>query len=206
MAFKFFRQETKEDKFWKWFQKNEEIFYNQIENLEVRESLFMDLSKSLSKVHSSFAYEFSPIQANGLREMMISAEGDRKLFPTVEQLILKAPVLNNWKFIAFRQRVKGDEFSIEYGGIKIGYCDLYFRFFEQKDQLGIELNIKNFDNKGQTQDAIYILLDGLLGEYDVTTKIDWIDWVKLDENNIENLSPIVELRTLIDRRKIDNPY
>ena len=82
-----------------------------------------------------------------------------------------------------------------------GYSDLYFRHTEQNEQLGIELNIRNFDDQGQTKNAIYILLDGLLGEYDVTTGIDWIEWVKLDESNIENLNPIIHLREIIDRRK-----
>lgn len=51
------------------------------------------------------------------------------------------------------------------------------------------------------QNAIYVLLDGLLGEYDVTMNIDWIEWVKFDENNIENLDKLTELRYLIDSRK-----
>ena len=201
MAFNLFGQKSEEDKFWNWFQKNEHIYFHEIENLEVRESIFDDLSKHLSKVNSDLAFEFSPIHDNGKRELMISAEGIKELFPIVEKLINKAPKLQNWNLIAFRQRIPGDDFSLEYGEFKIGYSDLYFRHSEQNEQLGIELNIRNFDDQGQTKNAIYILLDGLLGEYDVTTGIDWIEWVKLDESNIENLSPIIHLREIIDRRK-----
>ena len=63
------------------------------------------------------------------------------------------------------------------------------------------MNVRNFDESGTMQNAIYVLLDGLLGEYDVTINIDWIEWVKLDENNIDNLLPLIELRDIVDNRK-----
>ena len=81
-------------------------------------------------------------------------------------------------------------------------CLLYFRYQDgEYGNIGIELNIRDFDGNGQSQNAIYILLDGLIGEYDITMGIDWIEWVKLDESNIENLNPITQLRTLIDSKK-----
>lgn len=69
------------------------------------------------------------------------------------------------------------------------------------DELGIELNIKGYDETGKMQNAIYILLDGLLGEYDVTMTVDWIDWKKLDENEKENLQKLIKLRDLVDAWK-----
>ena len=134
-----------------------------------------------------------------MREFTISAEGMKELFPIVEKLIEKAPKLKNWKFNAFRQRIPGDDFEIQYGDLKIGYSDIYYRSENDNGKLGIELNIKDYNGNGQTQNAIYILLDGLIGEYDVTTKIGWIEWVKLDKNEIKNLKPIIELRNEIDK-------
>jgi hypothetical protein len=199
MGFSIFNKETKEEKFWKWFEKNQETYYSEIENLEIREKIFNELSKNLKKINEDLVFEFSPIHENNIREFTISAEGIEDLFPIVEKLIEKAPKLKNWKFNAFRQRIPGDEFEIQYGDLKIGYSDIYYRSKDDNGKLGIELNIRNFDGKGQTQNAIYILLDGLIGEYDVTTKIGWIEWVKLNENEKENLKPIIELRNEIDK-------
>ena len=198
MSFSIFNKESKEEKFWNWFEKNQETYYSEIENLEIREKIFNELSKNLKKINEDLVFEFSPIHENKIREFTISAEGIKDLFPVVEKLIEKAPKLKNWKFNAFRQRIPGDEFEIQYGDLKIGYSDIYYRSEDDNGKLGIELNIRNFDGKGQTQNAIYILLDGLIGEYDVTTKIGWIEWVKLDENEKENLNPIIELRNEID--------
>ncbi len=156
----------------------------------------------LKKVHQDLVFEFSPIHENGIREFTVSAEGIKELFPTVEKLIEKAPKIENWQFNAFRQRIPGDEFEIQYGDFKIGYSEIYFSYVDgEYGKLGIELNIRDYDGNGQTQNAIYILLDGLIGEYDITMGIDWIEWVKLDESNIENLNPITSLRTLIDQKK-----
>ena len=199
MSFSIFNKESKEEKFWNWFEKNQETYYSEIENLEIREKIFNELSKNLKKINEDLVFEFSPIHKNNIREFTISAEGIKDLFPVVEKLIEKAPKLKNWKFNAFRQRISGDEFEIQYGDLKIGYSDIYYRSEDDNGKLGIELNIRNFDGKGQTQNAIYILLDGLIGEYDVTTKIGWIEWVKLNENEKENLKPIIELRNEIDK-------
>jgi len=201
MSFTLFGQMSKEDKFWNWFVKNEQIYYHQIENLEVRESIFNDLSNRLFKIHSDLAFEFSPIHENGIREFTISAEGLKEQFSIVEKLIDKAPSMEKWKFNAFRQRIPGDDMTIEYDNFKIGYADLFFRFTEMDNILGIELSIRNFKDDGETKNAIYILLDGLIGEYDVTMGIDWIEWIKLDESIIEDLYPITDLRTVLDNRK-----
>lgn len=199
MSFSIFNKESKEEKFWNWFEKNQETYYSEIENLEMREKIFDELTKNLKEINEDLVFEFSPIHENNVREFTISAEGIKDLFPVVEKLVEKAPKLKKWKFNAFRQRILGDEFEIQYGDLKIGYSDIYYRSEDDNGKLGIELNIRNFDGKGQTQNAIYILLDGLIGEYDVTTKIGWIEWVKLNENEKENLKPIIELRSEIDK-------
>lgn len=203
MGFSLFNKQSKEDKFWSWFIKNQETYYNEIENSEIQRALFNDLSAKLQSVHQDLVFEFSPIHENGTREFTISAEGIKELFPTVEKLIQQAPEIENWQFNAFRQRIPGDEFEIHFGEVNIGYSDLYFRYVDGAyGELGIELNILDYDGSTQMQNAIYILLDGLIGEYDMTMGIDWIEWVKLDEANRENLNPITNLRTLIDRKKI----
>ena len=170
-----------------------------MENLEIREKIFNDLSTELKKVHQDLVFEFSPIHESGIREFTISAEGIKEVFSIVERLVEKAPKIENWQFNAFRQRIPGDEFEIQYG---VGYSDIYLRYVDgEYGKLGIVLNIRDFDDSGQSKNAIYILLDGLIGEYDITMGIDWIEWVKLDESNIETLNPITSLRTLIDQKK-----
>jgi hypothetical protein len=199
MLFSIYNKETKEEKFWNWFEENQETYYSESVNLEVREKIFDELSENLKKVNEDLVFEFSPKHKNNTVEFTISADGIKEIFPIVEKLIEKAPKLKNWKFNAFRQPVPGDDFTINYGDLKIGYSDIFYRSQTNNGKLGIELNIKNYDGKGRTQNAIYILLDNLIGEYNVVTKIDWIEWVELKENEITGLKPLTELRKEIDK-------
>lgn len=204
MAFSLFDKQSKEEKFWDWFSKHQDTYYEQIENLEVREKIFNKLLSELKKVNSLLVFEFSPIHENGIREFTISTEGIEEIFPIVVNMMKKAPKIEKWQFNAFRQRIPGDDFEIRYGNLKIGYPDIYFRYQDgQYGEIGVELNIRDYDGEGHTQNAIYILLDGLIGEFDVTMGIDWFEWVRLDESNIENLNPITSLRALIDQKKTD---
>lgn len=187
MGFSLFSKKSKEEKFWEWFSKNQSTYYSDIENKEYQGRFFNELSTELQKINPELVFDFIPIHKNGIREFTISAEGAKKIFPIVTELINQAPKLKNWQFNAFRQRIPGDNFSIKYDDIEIGYSDIYFRYSKDVDKIGVELNIRDYDGEGETQNAIYILLDGLIGEYDVTMGIGWIEWVKLDESNIDNL-------------------
>ena len=116
-------------------------------------------------------------------------------------LFLKAPKITNWEIIAFRQRLPIEYDSVKYGDINLSYDDVYFRYSNESDKIGVELNIKNYSEVTEFNQAIYLLLDGLLGEYDVETKLSWIQRKVLDETQIENLFRFVELRDLVDATK-----
>ncbi len=199
LMFNVFSNSKKENRFWEWFMKNQDTYYNKIEDLEVREKIFDDLSNELHKIHEDLVFEFSPIHKNGNREFTISADGLKELFPYVENLVKAAPKLNNWKINAFRQPVPGDGLQLQMGEWKVSYSDIFFRYADDNDKIGIELNIRGYDSTGSSQNAVYILLDGLIGEYNVVTKISWIDWVKLDEAKADSLIPLIELRDLIKK-------
>lgn len=200
LSFNIFKSNPEED-FWKWFEKNEKFIYENVENNDQQEKLFDEISSRLHKIDKNLVFEFSPIHENKIREFSISADGLKESFPAVEKLIAISPKIKNWQLNAFRQRVPGDDWTLDFGKFKIGYNDIYFRHSISNNELGIELNIRNYDESAQMINAIYVLLDGLLGEYDVTMNIDWIEWVKLDENNVENLDKLTALRDLIDSRK-----
>jgi len=197
---KLFKTDNKKD-FWKWFTQNQEEIYRFEGNQEL---IFEQISKKLKDIDGNLVFEFSPVHANGIREFSISADGIKASFPNVTDLIGKAPALQNWKFNAFRQRVPGNDISVKFGnGVQVGYADIFFRYAEEEDKIGIELNIRNYapENK-QIKNAVYILLDGLIGEYDTETRISWMDFVILDEAKVPALYPLTHLRDLVDLLKI----
>lgn len=192
---------NKIEKFWNWFIANEHTFYYGTEEDVLREGLFLELDTKIKEISDALTFEFSPILEGEVKHLTISADGIKEAFPIVIDLVDKAPEHPHWEFIAFRQRVDTVDLSIQMGDVQLEVSDIYFRFAEVDDTLGIELNIRNFKNTDQEKLALFILLDSLIGEYDVVTQIGWIEWVALDEDKTEILSPFARLRDLVDKRK-----
>ena len=101
MTMTLFAKDTKEQAFWKWFEKNQEDLFHFEKN---REAVFDRLAKALKKVHDDLTFEFSPVRENGTREFVISAGGIKTAFPSVEALHASAPKLPKWTILKYRQR------------------------------------------------------------------------------------------------------
>ncbi len=196
-----FCKSSPETNFWNWFKKNEKYIYDNIDSKELQLELYDKIRNELVKVDSNLAFNSSPILENGKREFTISADGLKESFVSVENLVKQSPKFKNWNIIAFRQRIGNDNLGIRYNDYEISYDDLYYKSSINEGLYGIDLYIKNFDGSGQMQNTIYILLDALLGEYDTTMRIDWIEWYSLNEEDLSNFKHIIELRKEIDNRK-----
>jgi hypothetical protein len=193
------KSNDREKQFWEWFTVNRTRLYEQKEQ---QKKLFDELTEQLHMVDPNLMFEFSPIRSDGIREFTVSADGIKQYFPIVESLVSKAPHIDKWKINAFRQRVPGDDMAIEYDdSVKVSYDNIYFRYAHDSGKIALELNVENLIDSPNFKNAVYILLDGLIGEYDMETQISSIDFVLLDTNNINNLSPLVALRTLVDKNK-----
>lgn len=197
-----FNKQAKIDRFWNWFSKNQQSYFNRLDHPKTQDQLVREIWAALRKVHPKLVFYFGQIRENGTREFIISAEGRKSIFPLVDLLVMAAPKFENWEFISFRQRCPGEDLEIQFGNVLMKYSDIYFRHNDgEYGDIGIELHVRNFNKKKSYYGAVYLLLDSLLGEYDVTMGINWIEWVKLDESNMATLEPITRLRTLVDTKK-----
>lgn len=168
--------ETKEARFWNWFQKNSDRLYH-FERDQQR--VFDDLSQELAKVNPGLVFAFGPTK-NGAREIIISADGISSIFPAVRSLVAAAPKMSAWKVIAFRPRV-GATTSVQFEGHTVAPTDMWYRSMREGNKLGIVLYIRGYSKsmERQFQSAAFLHLDNALGEYDVATKIGSIDFKPL---------------------------
>lgn len=202
MTFNFTSCRDKDVDFWNWFSKNQTELYHYEKDQQI---LFDELTKRLKSIDSNLTFEFSPIHNDSIREFTISADGLKESFPTVIRLVEKAPKIPKWKINAFRQRVPGDGIQIVYDdSLKISYNDIYFRYAENSGKIDLELNIKNYKKESGFDNAVFILLDALIGEYDMETRISGIDRKLLDDSMLDSLHRIVELRDIVDNLKKKN--
>ena len=189
---------SKEVQFWEWFAQHQEALYLADENaLE----LLQLLNQELGKVCPDLTFELSTAADEVTKILCISADGMKVHFPAVIDLVKEAPSFQNWTIRAFRQRIPNDGIAIALGDLELSYDDLYFLYNDDYDTINIEIHARGYEDSNTFISAIFVLLDALLGEYDVATQISTIEWKELDEDNIPHLSPFVLLRGLIDLHK-----
>lgn len=181
---------------WKWFQKNEDMIFNFEKDTE---NTFDKLSLALSKVDPELTFEFSPIRENGKREFVLSAGGIKKSFPSVELLFNSAPELKQWTIVKFRPR-RTPLNDLTFGGVSIKADDVYYNIYKDEDKLGVVLFFDNYSDKEHTTygNLGYLFLDEALGEYDVETKLGFIEFHNKSSEHFDGAKPIRELATQVD--------
>jgi hypothetical protein len=185
-----------EDDFWKWFKKNQQMIFH-FEN--DTERTFDKLSAELSKVDPQLTFEFSPILENGTREFVISAGGIKSSFPSVEKLVDSAPDLEQWKIVKFRPRrlLLND---LNYGGVSVRADDVYYNLYKDGEKLGVVLFFDEYNEELHDVygDIGYLFLDEALGEYDVETKIGFIEFHGKSSEHFKNAKQIKYLASQVD--------
>lgn len=138
-----------------------------MENPKEKEQLQSDLLTKLNDYCEGLFYEIGGLP-EGKANLIITAEGDVKLFKDVEKLIGKAPKLDKWEFIAFKPPM-GTDFKINYEGLELDPNNLWFlplKNTEEPDSIGLRVGFQNFNSDKEKLyiSAIYIILDSVLGE------------------------------------------
>jgi hypothetical protein len=197
-----FNLKTKEQKFWDWFSERSNQYFDFDKD---QERLFNELKLRLNKINEDLTFEFGPISQNKQREFIISADGIKKSFPDVIKLVAAAPEFSNFKIIAFRQPHL-DFTQINYKDIQLEFKDVFFRYGKDSGKIGIELNIRGYQDNNDWGTASFILLDTILGEYDTEMNLSWIDRKELNESELLKLLPITDLPKIMAdyKREIQN--
>ena len=198
MAFTFFgfNSETPEEKFWSWFENNEQMLFEFENNREV---VFDKLALQMHKIDENLTFEFSPIKDN-FREFVISADGIIKSFQAVEKLHDAAPKLKKWKFIKFRPRRK--PMTVQLSGVEIKPEDVKCQLFKDGKKVGVMLFFKNYSPEQNNLFARigYLLLDESIGEYDVETKVGFIEFASQDSKHFQDAFPLIKLSSRFDEQ------
>ena len=174
MAFSLFSscaKKSSEATFWTWFEKNQNMLFHFDRD---QERTFDKLNTAMSKVHPDLTFEFGPDQ-DGKREFVISADGLKDAFPAVESLYTSAPSLPQWTFIKFRPRRSA--MAIQMGEVKLEPTDIEVAVEADGDKAGFTVFVEGYDESQaqQYKHAAFIMLDQSIGEYDIETKVGFID-------------------------------
>jgi hypothetical protein len=189
---------TRERGFWAWFVEHEDKLFRFEEDRETR---FDELAKALSKVDEDLTFEFGPT-SGGKRQFVLSAGGIKRAFSAVESLFAQSPALRRFTVTKFRPR-RPSLTDIEIAGLQIRTSEVFYRLAADDDpkKIGILLFLPGYtkDRDHQYGQIGYLFLDEALGEFDVETKVGFIDMLGHDSEYFEGASPIAELAAHFDQ-------
>lgn len=197
--------------FWIWFFQNEtqiqEAFFTNVKH----DKVFKQLDYKLGYVSKRIGYIVSGKNSqSGKIKIIITAHGYSKLFPKVKALISHAPLSENWEFKALIQSntnlaafKQGIDDPYIFQDFELKTSELYFtplEFNTYRKKMKIMVYMKNykyhFDNN-MIDEAVYIIIQDLVGEENYKKSIDLVQLAQLPENP-KNLIHLYELQEYID--------
>jgi hypothetical protein len=180
--------------FWNWFAANADRYFHLENDMQ---NLFAELAKRMKAVDEHLTFAFSPVRDDGKREFVISAGGIRDSFPTVLEMVRLAPELPQWVYTAFRPPSPFN-CTIEIEGLQLSTEDIFFHEIAEGEKLGLVLYTRGYRRENRYDTAIFILLDNVLGEYDVEMKIGSLEFASLpDDYQMKGLKPLLELEKTV---------
>ena len=201
------QKKSSEEKFWDWFSDHSQKI-SAVEDLsDMRLHKLLDpLSKHLNDYCDGLVFEIGYDKETKIFELVISADGNKALFPNVEHLVDAAPPINQWKITAFRQP-KGGSYAVKYNGCDFDADNVFFIPVNNTENLlpiDIEVVYPNYEeeNRNTFLGGTFLLLDALLGEKSTELDIAYINVSKQPDNMGDyNAYPLSALKSYIDSRK-----
>lgn len=199
--FGLFKKQEPIEKFWNWFKLNEKSLRDFQKNPDKTLTQVLD---NIKKIQSGLAVEFEPPK-NDIINVTISADGDRNNFTIVQEIVAKAPKIEGYSFVAFRQRmptekVKGMVLKAE--DHELNPDNMKFFPIISGDTLDIIIYANKVTEENYNQIAYggLMLIDNILGEYDCVTKVRTYDFQNMptEQKELKELKPLLELAEFVD--------
>ena len=209
---------TKANIFWQWFTANAEslTMLNDLDESR-RNALLDEMQQHLTEYCDGLTYELGEQTANG-RTLTISAEGDFDLFRHVVELVDNAPDVDWWEFVAFRQP-KGKNLRVIFDRYRFETSKMAFMQLENEEEpdiIGLRVALpdqpKDYKPRPDSEAdddrlvGVYVTLEALLGEFDCTTLIGYVDLCPMPKEPFKaGFRPLDDLPEFVEwfKRKVN---
>ena len=206
------------DIFWQWFTANAEslTMLNDLDESR-RNALLDEMQQHLTEYCDGLTYELGEQTANG-RTLTISAEGDFDLFRHVVELVDNAPDVDWWEFVAFRQP-KGKNLRVIFDRYRFETSKMAFMQLENEEEpdiIGLRVALpdqpKDYKPRPDSEAdddrlvGVYVTLEALLGEFDCTTLIGYVDLCPMPKEPFKSeFRPLDDLPEFVEwfKRKVN---
>ncbi|WP_165749634.1 DUF695 domain-containing protein [Cellulophaga sp. Z1A5H] len=188
--------------FWAWFQKHEKEFFKVVKKGDAIEKNFFDiLGPKLNELKESTFWYLAGMSDDNTAELILTADGNLRNIPFIEDLVAAAPVIENWKITALKQPSASSTFGIKMNGYTFSEETMSFYANENPempDQIEITILHQEYtsENESEISHGAYLLLDNYLGELNCVTTIDHINF-KNTKNAEKEIIPLEKLKDFL---------
>ena len=189
-----------EARFWTWFQQHDSALFAVKSG---NEPVCEELSRQLHRIHPDLTFEFGPVES-GKREFVISADGIKDAFPAVLALGAAAPPLSRWSIVRFRPP-RPDVTQIKVAGVQLDAKSIEFLAEPDGDRTGLTISVPDYRPTPEKtyEQAAYLLLDGMLGEYTVETAVGFVEIVAPKARPSGQWRPLTQIQEVVKVRHPD---
>lgn len=162
--------------------------------------VYDELLDTLQEIHEGLFIEFST--SPGECELIITAEGEKSLFPLVEQIVAAAPAVKGWKIFALKPKLGFPEL-IQWEGYQLSIEEVVFDPMENETgELGLFLLVPNLadEDAQNAHDALLRAIDHGLGEREFAEAVAFTEIAALEESADEFIS-LTDLESFIEWRR-----
>ncbi len=187
--------------FWSWFRANEVRLADTATSPEAIGAM-KEITTHLQQAAPGLIAELGIDRNGGRQTVVISANGNFRLFPLVKSVAEAAPTaLTRWQVLAFRPR-RGADQQIEFEGKSYPTADFTFRETGRADgKLDIDIYVRGLtaENNETMMKLALLLLDSSLGEYDAQTKLGNVNLSELPtDGGAPNTKPLTTIGEAAD--------
>jgi hypothetical protein len=161
--------------FWSWFASHEAS----LRAMAGSDDPFWDTALArLKAVHASLAFELSdPVE--GVREFVVTAQGNAELFPLVDAMIAAASPRAGWEFVALKAAM-GFDFITTYEGERLDPREMWFMPLTSSSRpadLGVRIAVPGYTPalRSMLENALMMIVDTGIGERSAAMDIQHVD-------------------------------
>lgn len=189
--------------FWSWFLENEKKFHKVVKeggSNNITLNFFDKISPKLNELKEGIWYLTGMLNDNTV-DLILTSDGDVKLFYFIEELISVAPEIAGWKFRAHKPENDIENVGIEMGGLSFTGENIFFYSNDLKeypDEIDITIIHNDFteEKRNEITNGCHIFLDNYLGELNSVLLIDNIEFDSKERAGKE-LIPIEKLKSFL---------
>jgi hypothetical protein len=178
------------------------LFQQRAADLALAESadspIYDMLLEQLHQIDAGLYLEFS--MDTEACELVITAEGDRSLFPLVHAIVAAAPKVERWTIRALKPKL-GFPATVSWNDLELSIDDIMFEPLEVKgsDELGLRILVPGIEEQDveNAHNAVLRAMDHGLGEERLAEAVEYTELLPLRAGEATDGFPLLELDSFI---------